>query len=81
MIICGCPRVFMHTHVCVRPRPDCPVVGGWGCGEVPPVSPGGANISTTPTPQEHVYIYLRDGESRLLCDEPPHELPPHGKLR
>ncbi|KAM6144687.1 LOW QUALITY PROTEIN: cGMP-dependent 3',5'-cyclic phosphodiesterase [Phoenicopterus ruber ruber] len=30
---------------------------------------------------EHVYIYLLDGETRLLCDDPPHELPPEGKLR
>lgn len=30
---------------------------------------------------EHVYIYLLDGDSRLLCDDPPHELPPNGKLR
>uniref|UniRef100_A0A8C5J2Y1 Phosphodiesterase n=1 Tax=Junco hyemalis TaxID=40217 RepID=A0A8C5J2Y1_JUNHY len=30
---------------------------------------------------EHVYIYLLDGDTRLLCDDPPHELPPNGKLR
>ncbi|XP_056341926.1 cGMP-dependent 3',5'-cyclic phosphodiesterase isoform X2 [Oenanthe melanoleuca] len=30
---------------------------------------------------EHVYIYLLDGDARLLCDDPPHELPPNGKLR
>uniref|UniRef100_A0A8C4UTA1 Phosphodiesterase n=1 Tax=Falco tinnunculus TaxID=100819 RepID=A0A8C4UTA1_FALTI len=30
---------------------------------------------------EHVYIYLLDGETRLICDDPPHELPPEGKLR
>ncbi|XP_032907302.1 cGMP-dependent 3',5'-cyclic phosphodiesterase [Catharus ustulatus] len=30
---------------------------------------------------EHVYIYLLDGDSRLLCDDPPHELPANGKLR
>uniref|UniRef100_A0A8D2NEL2 Phosphodiesterase n=1 Tax=Zonotrichia albicollis TaxID=44394 RepID=A0A8D2NEL2_ZONAL len=34
-----------------------------------------------PVPQEHVYIYLLDGDTRLLCDDPPHELPPNGKLR
>lgn len=34
-----------------------------------------------PCPQEHVYIYLLDGDTRLLCDDPPHELPPNGKLR
>uniref|UniRef100_A0A8D0KVV2 Phosphodiesterase n=1 Tax=Strix occidentalis caurina TaxID=311401 RepID=A0A8D0KVV2_STROC len=30
---------------------------------------------------EHVYIYLLDGDTRLVCDDPPHELPPDGKLR
>ncbi|XP_068251449.1 LOW QUALITY PROTEIN: cGMP-dependent 3',5'-cyclic phosphodiesterase [Nyctibius grandis] len=30
---------------------------------------------------EHVYIYLLDGDTRLSCDDPPHELPPQGKLR
>uniref|UniRef100_A0A8C0IZ12 Phosphodiesterase n=1 Tax=Chelonoidis abingdonii TaxID=106734 RepID=A0A8C0IZ12_CHEAB len=30
---------------------------------------------------EHVYIYLLDGEARLTCDDPPHELPPEGKIR
>ncbi|XP_062367813.1 cGMP-dependent 3',5'-cyclic phosphodiesterase [Cinclus cinclus] len=30
---------------------------------------------------EHVYIYLLDGAARLLCDDPPHELPSNGKLR
>ncbi|RLW03339.1 hypothetical protein DV515_00006544 [Chloebia gouldiae] len=30
---------------------------------------------------EHVYIYLLDGDTRLLCDDPPHELPHNGKLR
>uniref|UniRef100_A0A8C7EG70 Phosphodiesterase n=1 Tax=Nothoprocta perdicaria TaxID=30464 RepID=A0A8C7EG70_NOTPE len=32
-------------------------------------------------PQEHVYVYLLEGEGRLTCDNPPHELPPDGKLR
>uniref|UniRef100_A0A8C6ZRD3 Phosphodiesterase 2A n=1 Tax=Nothoprocta perdicaria TaxID=30464 RepID=A0A8C6ZRD3_NOTPE len=30
---------------------------------------------------EHVYVYLLEGEGRLTCDNPPHELPPDGKLR
>ncbi|XP_025935045.1 cGMP-dependent 3',5'-cyclic phosphodiesterase [Apteryx rowi] len=30
---------------------------------------------------EHVYVYLLEGETRLTCDDPPHELPPEGKLR
>ncbi|KYO25631.1 cGMP-dependent 3',5'-cyclic phosphodiesterase isoform B [Alligator mississippiensis] len=30
---------------------------------------------------EHVYTYLLDGEARLICDDPHHELPPEGKLR
>uniref|UniRef100_A0A452HRS2 Uncharacterized protein n=1 Tax=Gopherus agassizii TaxID=38772 RepID=A0A452HRS2_9SAUR len=30
---------------------------------------------------EHVYVYLLDGEARLTCDDPPHELPPEGKIR
>ncbi|XP_054035299.1 cGMP-dependent 3',5'-cyclic phosphodiesterase, partial [Dryobates pubescens] len=30
---------------------------------------------------EHLYLYLREGDPRLLCDDPPHELPPHGKIR
>lgn len=31
--------------------------------------------------QETVYTYLRDGESRLVCEEPCHELPQEGKVR
>nr|XP_005893576.1 PREDICTED: cGMP-dependent 3',5'-cyclic phosphodiesterase [Bos mutus] len=30
---------------------------------------------------ETVYTYLLDGESRLVCEEPPHELPQEGKVR
>ncbi|XP_062423477.1 cGMP-dependent 3',5'-cyclic phosphodiesterase isoform X2 [Rhea pennata] len=30
---------------------------------------------------EHVYVYLLEGETRLTCHDPPHELPPEGKLR
>ncbi|XP_064905718.1 cGMP-dependent 3',5'-cyclic phosphodiesterase isoform X2 [Columba livia] len=30
---------------------------------------------------ERVCIYLRDGDTRLVCDDPPHELPPEGTLR
>uniref|UniRef100_A0A8C8SLK1 Phosphodiesterase n=1 Tax=Pelusios castaneus TaxID=367368 RepID=A0A8C8SLK1_9SAUR len=30
---------------------------------------------------ENVYVYLLDGDARLICDDPPHELPPDGKLR
>uniref|UniRef100_A0A8D1X4A1 Phosphodiesterase n=1 Tax=Sus scrofa TaxID=9823 RepID=A0A8D1X4A1_PIG len=30
---------------------------------------------------ETVYTYLRDGESRLVCEEPCHELPQEGKVR
>nr|XP_033803429.1 cGMP-dependent 3',5'-cyclic phosphodiesterase [Geotrypetes seraphini] len=30
---------------------------------------------------EDVYIYLLDGEARLICTDPPHELPHEGKLR
>uniref|UniRef100_A0A8B9QYE9 Phosphodiesterase n=1 Tax=Anas platyrhynchos TaxID=8839 RepID=A0A8B9QYE9_ANAPL len=30
---------------------------------------------------EHLYIYLLDGDTRLTCDDPPHELPAEGKLR
>uniref|UniRef100_A0A8D2NBV5 Phosphodiesterase n=1 Tax=Zonotrichia albicollis TaxID=44394 RepID=A0A8D2NBV5_ZONAL len=37
--------------------------------------------SALPSIPEHVYIYLLDGDTRLLCDDPPHELPPNGKLR
>uniref|UniRef100_A0A8C8VPU3 Phosphodiesterase n=1 Tax=Pelusios castaneus TaxID=367368 RepID=A0A8C8VPU3_9SAUR len=29
---------------------------------------------------ENVYVYLLDGDARLICDDPPHELPPDGKL-
>uniref|UniRef100_A0A8C6U2R9 Phosphodiesterase n=1 Tax=Neogobius melanostomus TaxID=47308 RepID=A0A8C6U2R9_9GOBI len=28
-----------------------------------------------------VCVYLLEGEVRLLCDDPPHELPPDGKIR
>lgn len=39
-------------------------------------------LSPPPNPvQEHVYIYLLDGDTRLTCDDPPHELPAEGKLR
>uniref|UniRef100_A0A8C6U8L0 Phosphodiesterase n=1 Tax=Neogobius melanostomus TaxID=47308 RepID=A0A8C6U8L0_9GOBI len=31
--------------------------------------------------QECVCVYLLEGEVRLLCDDPPHELPPDGKIR
>ena len=34
-----------------------------------------------PPPQEHAYIYLLDGDARLSCADPPHELPTEGKLR
>lgn len=30
---------------------------------------------------ETVYTYLLDGESRLVCEDPPHELPQEGKIR
>uniref|UniRef100_A0A2K5PRD2 Phosphodiesterase n=1 Tax=Cebus imitator TaxID=2715852 RepID=A0A2K5PRD2_CEBIM len=30
---------------------------------------------------ETVYTYLLDGESRLVCEDPPHELPQEGKVR
>uniref|UniRef100_A0A8C9DKJ9 Phosphodiesterase n=1 Tax=Prolemur simus TaxID=1328070 RepID=A0A8C9DKJ9_PROSS len=30
---------------------------------------------------ETVYTYLLDGESRLVCTDPPHELPQEGKVR
>lgn len=30
---------------------------------------------------EHAYIYLLDGDARLSCADPPHELPTEGKLR
>ncbi|KAJ0022191.1 hypothetical protein NQD34_009681 [Periophthalmus magnuspinnatus] len=30
---------------------------------------------------ECVCVYLLEGEVRLLCDDPPHELPPEGKIR
>uniref|UniRef100_A0A8C2SQA6 Uncharacterized protein n=1 Tax=Coturnix japonica TaxID=93934 RepID=A0A8C2SQA6_COTJA len=30
---------------------------------------------------EHSYIYLLDGDARLSCADPPHELPMEGKLR
>uniref|UniRef100_A0A669QIN6 Phosphodiesterase n=1 Tax=Phasianus colchicus TaxID=9054 RepID=A0A669QIN6_PHACC len=30
---------------------------------------------------EHAYIYLLDGDARLSCADPPHELPMEGKLR
>uniref|UniRef100_A0A8I6A5L2 Phosphodiesterase n=1 Tax=Rattus norvegicus TaxID=10116 RepID=A0A8I6A5L2_RAT len=30
---------------------------------------------------ETVYTYLVDGESRLVCEDPPHELPQEGKIR
>uniref|UniRef100_A0A452DPT4 PDE2A n=2 Tax=Caprinae TaxID=9963 RepID=A0A452DPT4_CAPHI len=30
---------------------------------------------------ETVYTYLLDRESRLVCEEPPHELPQEGKVR
>ncbi|XP_056904544.1 cGMP-dependent 3',5'-cyclic phosphodiesterase isoform X1 [Takifugu flavidus] len=30
---------------------------------------------------ECVCVYMLDGESRLICDEPPHELPKEGKIR
>ncbi|XP_075775743.1 cGMP-dependent 3',5'-cyclic phosphodiesterase isoform X2 [Pelodiscus sinensis] len=30
---------------------------------------------------EHVYLYLLDGEARLICEDPLHELPSEGKLR
>lgn len=39
------------------------------------------HVCAAPVSQEHVYIYLLDGDTRLLCDDPPHELPPNGKLR
>lgn len=39
------------------------------------------HLCCLPLLQEHVYIYLLDGDSRLLCDDPPHELPANGKLR
>nr|XP_034971256.1 cGMP-dependent 3',5'-cyclic phosphodiesterase [Zootoca vivipara] len=29
---------------------------------------------------ERVYVYLLDGETRLTCNDPPHELPQEGKL-
>ncbi|XP_044274540.1 cGMP-dependent 3',5'-cyclic phosphodiesterase [Varanus komodoensis] len=30
---------------------------------------------------ERVYVYLLDGDARLTCNDPPHELPQEGKLR
>ncbi|KAI2561679.1 PDE2A isoform 4, partial [Pan troglodytes] len=30
---------------------------------------------------ETVYTYLLDGESQLVCEDPPHELPQEGKVR
>uniref|UniRef100_A0A803JNP6 Phosphodiesterase n=1 Tax=Xenopus tropicalis TaxID=8364 RepID=A0A803JNP6_XENTR len=30
---------------------------------------------------DNAFIYLLDAEGRLVCDDPPHELPPEGKLR
>uniref|UniRef100_A0A9J7YG64 Phosphodiesterase n=1 Tax=Cyprinus carpio carpio TaxID=630221 RepID=A0A9J7YG64_CYPCA len=31
--------------------------------------------------QECVFVYLLEAESRLRCEDPPHEVPPEGKLR
>lgn len=31
--------------------------------------------------QECVCVYMLDGESRMICDEPAHELPKDGKIR
>uniref|UniRef100_A0A8V5H8G2 Phosphodiesterase n=1 Tax=Melopsittacus undulatus TaxID=13146 RepID=A0A8V5H8G2_MELUD len=46
----------------------------------PPI--GRALVALAPLPpQEHVYIYLLEGETRLICDDPPHELPAEGKIR
>lgn len=42
---------------------------------------GGSRRCCCPPLQEHVYIYLLDGDTRLTCDDPPHELPAEGKLR
>uniref|UniRef100_A0A8C2JNU6 Uncharacterized protein n=1 Tax=Cyprinus carpio TaxID=7962 RepID=A0A8C2JNU6_CYPCA len=30
---------------------------------------------------ECVFVYLLEAESRLRCEDPPHEVPPEGKLR
>ncbi|MEE6507774.1 hypothetical protein FKM82_030624 [Ascaphus truei] len=29
---------------------------------------------------DNAFIYLLDAEGRLMCDDPPHELPQEGKL-
>lgn len=42
---------------------------------------GSLSLRAPLPPQEHVYIYLLEGETRLICDDPPHELPAEGKLR
>uniref|UniRef100_A0A8V5HAE6 Phosphodiesterase n=1 Tax=Melopsittacus undulatus TaxID=13146 RepID=A0A8V5HAE6_MELUD len=49
-------------------------------GEGAALSPSGDAGAPLP-PQEHVYIYLLEGETRLICDDPPHELPAEGKIR
>ncbi|KAK4829681.1 hypothetical protein QYF61_005974 [Mycteria americana] len=74
-------------HMCAQPRGR-PGGAGEGQGLLSPRREGGEGGAGGPRPsalpappQEHVYIYLRDGETRLICDDPPHELPPEGTLR
>lgn len=65
--ICECVHVQMQVCRCL-----CTCVAVHACLHT---------CMCCPLPQEHVYIYLLDGDTRLLCDDPPHELPPNGKLR
>uniref|UniRef100_A0A8C9QIY8 Phosphodiesterase n=1 Tax=Spermophilus dauricus TaxID=99837 RepID=A0A8C9QIY8_SPEDA len=49
--------------------------------EVAGFSPIGQSLPTSCPVPETVYTYLLDGESRLVCEDPPHELPQEGKVR
>lgn len=51
-----------------------PIVGFFG-------DRGGFLFNVHASFQDCVCVYVLDGESRLICDEPPHELPKEGKIR
>lgn len=75
---------------------DPPVPAGGGCPEalqdalltlgsaidIPRLRDAIKDAITSVLPKvDNAFIYLLDAEGRLVCDEPPHELPHEGKLR
>uniref|UniRef100_A0A8C9QB13 Phosphodiesterase n=1 Tax=Spermophilus dauricus TaxID=99837 RepID=A0A8C9QB13_SPEDA len=75
--------LVLSSRIFAVPAPRVSSIKGQVFSSPPPLGvrgPGLAGPCSWALP-ETVYTYLLDGESRLVCEDPPHELPQEGKVR